>query len=98
MRCLSLALVALLAAQASAADFPAPDKLPVHKDLPDPLVMLDGAKVKSRDDWVKKRRPELKRLFQHYMYGWLPASAKIEAKLVREDAKALGGKAILREV
>src|SRR5437868_538945 len=99
MRLLSLALVALLAAQAGAADFPSPDKLPIHKELPSPLVMLDGTRVKSRADWERKRRPELKRLFQHYMYGWLPATpAKVEAKLEREDTRALGGKAILREV
>jgi type 1 glutamine amidotransferase len=98
MRLLCLALVTLIAAGA-AADFPPPDKLPAHKDLPDPLVMLNGAKVKSKEEWVKKRRPELKQLFQHYMYGFLPpAPAKVEAKIEHEDTKALDGKAILREV
>jgi hypothetical protein len=94
----SLALAALLAARAG-ADFPAADKLPAHKELPGPLTMLDGGKVKSADEWTRKRRPELKQLLQHYMYGWLPpAPATVEGKVEHEDTKALDGKAILREV
>ena len=55
-----------------AADFPDPDKLPSHPDLPDPLVMLDGTRVTTKEQWETKRRPELKALFQHYMYGVRP--------------------------
>src|SRR5262249_9293196 len=33
-----------------------------------------------------------------YMYGWLPAPRKVEAKVEHEDKNALGGKATLREV
>src|SRR5262249_45636934 len=44
------------------------------------------------------RRPELKALFQHYMYGYLPPAEKVSAKVERTDRKALGGKATLREV
>ncbi len=99
MRCLSLALVAVLAASAGAADFPPADKLPMHKELPDPLTTLAGRKVRTADGWLEKRRPELKRLFQHYMYGQLPAApAKVEATVEHEDTKALGGKALLREI
>src|SRR5262245_39476026 len=77
---------------------PDPDKLPAVKDLPDPLVLLDGTRVKTADDWAKKRRPELHRLFQHYMYGELPAPRKVKAKVVHEDKKAFDGKATLREI
>jgi cyclophilin family peptidyl-prolyl cis-trans isomerase/type 1 glutamine amidotransferase len=94
----SLALVLILAGSAAAADLPAPDKLPANKELPDPLVMLDGTRASAAEDWSGKRRPELKRLFQHYMYGQLPATVKVEAKIEHEDSKALGGKAILREI
>jgi type 1 glutamine amidotransferase len=81
------------------ADFPDVDKLPAQSSLPDPLVMLDGTRVTSKKQWLDKRRPELKALFQHYMYGYLPpAPAKVEAKVEREDKAALGGKATLREV
>jgi hypothetical protein len=49
--------------------------------------------------WVKERRPELLRLFQHYMYGQLPPQpAAVTGKVVRVDAAALGGKATLSEV
>ena len=94
-----LSVLALLGAlNVNAADLPEADKLPVHKGLPDPLVMLDGTPVRTADEWTKKRRPELRNLIQHYMYGYLPAPAKVTAKIDREDAKALGGKATLREI
>jgi hypothetical protein len=81
------------------ADFPEAGKLPVLAELPDPLVMFDGKKVATKDDWFKKRRPELKKLFLYYMYGQLPpAPAKVEAKVLHEDRKAFGGKATLREI
>lgn len=60
--------------------------------------MFDGTKVTSKADWVSKRRPELKALFEHYMYGKRPAPVKVSAKVNHEDANAYGGKATLREV
>ena len=82
-----------------AADFPSPDKLPARAALPDPLVMLDGTRVKTAEQWRTKRRPELLALFQHYMYGTLPpAPVKVSAKTEYENRKALNGKAILREI
>ena len=84
---------------AGKAELPGFDKLPVQKELPDPLVMLDGKRVTTKDQWVKERRPELKTLFQHYMYGYAPpAPAKVEATVERVDPKALGGKATLKEI
>ncbi len=95
---LSAACAALVLALI-AADFPKPADLPVKTDLPDPLVMLNGDKVKTKDDWNNKRRPELKELFQHYMYGYAPpAPEKIDAKIEREDRKYFDGKATLREI
>jgi hypothetical protein len=87
-----------LAGAVRAGEFPPADKLPAHAGLPDPLVMFDGTPVRTADDWVKKRRPELKKLLQHYMYGTLPAPVKVQGKVEREDRKALGNKAIVREV
>ena len=84
---------------AFAADFPPPDKLPANPEMPNPLVMLDGTKITTKADWEAKRRPELKELFEHYMYGNYPAKPeKVTAKVLFEDAKALGGKGTLREV
>ena len=49
---------------AQEATFPDVFDLPSQKDLPDPLVMFDGARVATKEDWIRKRRPELKALFQ----------------------------------
>jgi hypothetical protein len=80
-------------------NFPAPDKLPSNPDLPDPLVMLDGSKVTTKENWKAKRRPELLALFQHYMYGkWPTDGGRVEVKVLHEDSKAFGGKATLKEL
>lgn len=82
-----------------AADFPAPPELPVRDALPDPLVMLDGTKVATREDWETKRKPELRELIQTYEYGRIPAAPKkLTFETLGENAKAFGGKATLREV
>lgn len=81
-----------------AAGFPAVEDLKPNPGLPDPLLMINGEKIAIRDDWFKKRRPELKALFQHYMYGIPPETPKITAEVVREDKQCLGGKATKREI
>ena len=79
--------------------FPNPGDLAVRTALPDPLVTFLGAPVKTRADWEKDRAPELRRLFEHYMYGRMPAKpATFDAKVIREDKAALDGKATLREI
>ena len=82
-----------------ADEFPPFEKLPARSEPPDPLTMFDGTPVRTPEDFFQKRRPELKALFEHYMYGKAPAAPdKVEATTVRTDAKALGGKGTLREV
>ncbi len=81
------------------AELPIPAGLSQQKELPDPLVMLDGRRVTSREMWENERRPELLRLFQYYMYGQLPPKPKdISFEMDREDVKALDGTATLTEV
>ena len=95
----SLFLIPILAVNALAADFPAPEKLPASAALPDPLVMRDGTRVTTKEEWLTKRAPELRALFQHYMYGKRPPeSHDLKEKTIRQDNAALGGKATLREV
>lgn len=89
----------LMSAVALPADLPPPDKLPSSAEFPDVLTMRDGTKIGTQQDWEAKRRPELKELFQHYMYGRFPAKPeKVSAKVLFEDAKAFDGKGTLREV
>jgi hypothetical protein len=83
----------------SQTEFPDPEKLSSQPEPPDPLRMRDGTPVTTREQWEKKRRPELKALFQHYMYGQMPpAPRQVQARVLHEDAQALGGKATLREI
>jgi hypothetical protein len=88
----------IIAGTATAADWPPVERLPSHADLPDSLVKFNGQRVSSEEQWFSERRPELKDLFQHYMYGILPPPLPIQAKVEREDRKAQGGKATLKEV
>ncbi|WP_397570175.1 acetylxylan esterase [Schlesneria sp. T3-172] len=82
-----------------AADFPAFEALPARAELPDPLEMLDGTKITSATDWNSKRRPELKELFQHYMYGYLPARPQkwVVEEVRFTDPAFLDGKATISE-
>ena len=85
--------------RAFAADFPDFASLPARPESPDPLVMLDGTKVSTAADWNAKRKPELKALFQHYMYGYLPPKPgrwAVEEVLV-SDNMFLDGRATLSE-
>jgi hypothetical protein len=78
---------------------PLPAADPPKFDFPDPLVMKDGTKVTTKDDWAKKRKPELRGLFQTEMYGVYPfAEVKPVTKVLFTDDKAFGGKGTLSEV
>ncbi len=88
-----------IATTALSGDLPAPANLSPKADLPDPLAMFTkGTKVTTKEQWLKNRRPDLKMLFEHYMYGRAPAAPKVNAKVERIDKKALGGKATLKEI
>jgi len=47
------------------------DQLPSVPELPDPFLFVVGSRVKSPEDWPR-RRQELKQLIQTYEYGQLP--------------------------
>ena len=85
-------------AEMALADFPEASSLPSRPGLPGPLVMLDGTRVTSPEQWIEQRRPELKSLFQHYMYGVLPPAVPVSGTVEREDKAYFGGKATKREV
>ena len=78
---------------------PAVNELPVQKELPNPLIMLDGTKVTTPQQWMTQRRPELQRLFQHYMYGFAPAAPdNLKTETVRVNKNFLDGKATKKEI
>ncbi|HRR56611.1 MAG TPA: acetylxylan esterase [Acidobacteriota bacterium] len=67
--------------------------------LPDPLVLPDGSRVETPEDWWLKQRPRLLRLFETEMYGKAPRlPAKIDVKELGRDSKALGGLAERKEL
>ena len=82
----------------SAAEFPAFESLPVRPELPDPLTALDGTKITTKEQWQTLRKPELAALFQHYMYGHLPAAPNITATITSSNDQFLAGKATMRQI
>jgi hypothetical protein len=92
-------LVVLDAGGARSAELPEVSGLPSSTSLPDPLVMLNGQRVESPEQWRNERRPELKRLFEYYMYGAAPAPPdNVKGTVRRVDRKALHGQATLKEI
>jgi dienelactone hydrolase len=79
--------------------FPSVDELPEVRELPNPFVFLDGTKVKTREDW-ERRRAEMKAMVLHYQFGHapaLPAPDTIDTEVLSET-EALDGKALKRAV
>lgn len=96
-----LALILTIGAlDCRAADsFPDVSQLPSRSEIPNPLVMSNGTKVTTSAQWSNQRRPELKELFQHYMYGSMPpAPTHFDFNIQRVDHNLFGGKAKKEEV
>lgn len=66
--------------------------------LPDPLKMENGTAVKDAQMWIKKRRPELIKIFEKEVYGKAPAKKPIDYQILSIDNNALAGKAIRKEI
>lgn len=98
--CPFLAAVTLAAScttQPTPRAFPDASTLPQQSAPPDPLVMFDGRRVSSPSQWLRERRPELKALFEHYMYGSIPPRpGSVTAHVSAEHRDFLGGRATLR--
>ncbi len=98
MKVLPALFLLLVSFGLQAANFPDFAQLPIQTNFPDPLIMFDGQPVKTKRDWIKKRKPELKALLQHYEYGFFPPATKITATIDRTDEKFFKGKATLKLV
>ncbi|MBQ7208489.1 MAG: acetylxylan esterase [Lentisphaeria bacterium] len=73
-------------------------RVPVYT-VPDPLCMNDGTAVRTPDEWMTKRRPELLRWFEENMYGPLPPEPEeVSFEVLSERGDALGGIALRREL
>lgn len=67
--------------------------------LPDPLLLLNGQKVRTTDDWVKKRRPEIVRLIEENQFGKMPPRpADMSFTVFDKGTLVLDGKAIRKQV
>lgn len=67
--------------------------------LPDPLVNVDGEKVKSPKAWYQERRPEILELYRTNVFGRVPSTDYQQRfRVVNEDRNAINGKATLKEV
>ena len=67
--------------------------------LPNLLECLDGNRVSTIEQWETKRRPEIKELFEDYMYGKAPGKPEnMIFKVTSLDEKALEGKAVRKEI
>ena len=50
---------------------PGVNDLPVHKEMPDVMVLNDGTRVTTVEQW-KRRREEMKRILEYYAIGQMP--------------------------
>jgi hypothetical protein len=69
-----------------AVEFPAPERLPVISELPDPFLRTDGTRVASASEWAEQRA-RLLRMVLHYEYGELPPGpADVAGRVLRTTA------------
>ena len=69
-------------------------------ELPDVFKMQDGTPVRTRRDWIEKRRPELLRLFAEEEYGTSPEGPAdgMHFKVLRTTDSLYGGRVKAKEV
>lgn len=74
------------------------DKFPEIKELPDPFLMLDGKRVATHSDWMR-RREEIKELLTRYEYGRMPsAPGKVSAVETAKGVEFYDGAAVQRQL
>jgi hypothetical protein len=67
--------------------------------LPDPLIFQNGDKVKSRDAWINKRRPEILQLFRDLQFGNAPGKpADLKFKVFDKGTPVFNGLAIRKQI
>ena len=67
--------------------------------LPDVLATVKGKKIRNARIWEKIRRNEILELFRENVYGKVPSAPYSKSfRLIKEDRKAMGGDATLKQV
>ncbi len=67
--------------------------------LPDLFITGDGTRVTDAKTWMKKRRPEIVRLFEEIQYGKMPPRPKaLSFEVFDKGTPAFNGKALRKQV
>jgi hypothetical protein len=67
--------------------------------LPNPLLLNNGKTVRSADEWLKKRRPEIIRLYEENQFGKMPGRpAGLHFNVFDKGTPVFNGKAIRKQV
>jgi len=65
------------------------DALPRVNGLPDPLTLLDGRPVRTPQEW-RRRRAEIRQLFEKYQLGRFPPKPKLDRAVVLDETAGQG--------
>src|SRR5215471_2532525 len=67
--------------------------------LPDPLTLANGQPVRDAKTWLKKRRPEIVKLFEQNQFGRSPERPKyMRFDVFDKGTPAYDGKALRKQV
>jgi lysophospholipase L1-like esterase len=73
-----------------------PAKANPYPDWPDPLVLKDGRRVTTADDWWRLRRPEIVEDFEREVYGRVPPGVpKVAWTLTETRETAVAGRRVV---
>jgi len=71
-------------------------KASVYPNLPDPLLLKNGQKVTTANDWWSLRRPEIVEDFDREIYGRVPANLpKVTWKVLSTTPETIAGVAVV---
>ena len=66
--------------------------------LPDPLVLENGKKIESPEEWFSKRRPEILNLFKTEQFGKFPSRDSISFNVIENGTPVFSGQAIRKQI
>lgn len=68
--------------------------------LPEVLTTMDGRTMRTADDWIQTRRPEILRIYEEHVFGRTPRQLPedLTIQTVEQDPQALNGLAHRKQV